>query len=56
MIQETAMDRAQQRFVKSILNMIMRSAIQTTLWRMPIWVVIALGVAAGGAMWYWKLF
>jgi len=50
------MDRDQSRFLKQILNSIMRSAINTTMWRMPLWITIALGLVAAGAIWYFKLF
>ena len=50
------MDRDQQRFLKNILNSVMRSAINSTMWRLPLWITILLGVAAAGAMWYWKVF
>ena len=49
------MDRDQSRFLKNILNTIMRSAINKTLWRLPMWITIAMGVAAAAAMWYFKL-
>jgi hypothetical protein len=48
------MDRDQEKFLKSILNSVMRSAINTTMWRLPLWVTIALGVAAA-ALLYWKV-
>jgi hypothetical protein len=50
------MDRDQQRFLKNILNSVMRSAINRTLWGLPVWVTILIGLAAAGAMWHWKLF
>ncbi|CAN5378986.1 hypothetical protein BH11PLA2_BH11PLA2_44860 [soil metagenome] len=50
------MDRDQEKFLKGILQMIMRSAVNTTMWRLPLWITIALGLAAAGAVWYWKLF
>ena len=45
-----------QRFLKNILNSVMRSAINSTMWRLPLWITILLGVAAAAAMWYWKVF
>ena len=50
------MDRDQSRFLKQILDMIMRSAVHTTMWRLPLGVTILLGVLAAAAVWYWKLF
>ncbi len=48
------MDREQEKFLKSLLNMIVRSAVNATMWRLPLWVTIALGVAAA-ALLYWKV-
>jgi hypothetical protein len=50
------MDRDQHKFISGILNTIMRSAIHTTLWRLPLWLTIGLGVLAAGSIWYFKLF
>ncbi len=50
------MDRDQKRFLKQILNTSMRSAVHTTMWRLPLAITIALGLAAAGAIWYFKLF
>ncbi len=44
------------RFAKQILNAILHAAITRSMWRMPLWLVIAIGVAAAGAMYYWKLY
>ena len=40
------MDRDQERFLKSIANSVMRSAINTTMWRLPLFVTIIIGVVA----------
>jgi hypothetical protein len=48
------MDRDQEKFLKSILQMVMRSAVQTTMWRLPLWITIALGVGAAAVVYFWK--
>jgi hypothetical protein len=44
------------RFAKMVLQAIMNAAINKTMWRLPLWLVIAIGVLAGGAMYYWGLY
>ena len=50
------MDKGRSRFWKQILNSVMRSALNSTMWRLPLWITIALGLAAAGAIYYWKLY
>lgn len=50
------MSRDQSRFVQKILNAIFHAAVNRTMWRLPLWLVIALGAAAAGAMWYFQLY
>ena len=49
-------DPRQDKFFKGILNTILRSAISRTMWGLPVPVVIAIAVLAGGAIWYFDLF
>lgn len=44
------------RFAKMILNSIMHAAINRSMWRLPLWLVLAIGAAAAGAMYYWNLY
>ncbi len=50
------MDKDEQRFLKNILNAVFHSAINRTMWGLPLWVTILIGAAAAGAMWYLKAF
>jgi hypothetical protein len=49
-------DPKQDKFVKSILNTILRSAISRTMWGLPLPVVIGIAVLAAGAIWYFNLY
>ena len=51
-----SMDPKQQKFLKGILNTILRGAIYRTMWGLPLPVVIGIAVLAGGAIWYFNLF
>jgi len=51
-----SMDPKKEKFVKSILNTILRGAIYRTMWGLPLPAVIGIAVLVVGIIWYFNLF
>ena len=49
-------DPKRDKFVKGILNTVMRSAIARTMWGLPVPIVIAIAVVADVLIWRFELF
>ncbi len=45
------MNDQQKRLVETTLQMVVNSALMSTIWQLPMWARVGLGVAAFGLLW-----
>ena len=46
------MDNQQKQLIESTLQSILNSAVMSTIWQLPLWARVSLGVAAFGLLFY----